>query len=94
MEEKILKLETKIEELEKKVFNENKEISMRISALELATALSDDRYNRILNEISSLKSEIQKLTEQPKKRWDTAVAAVITAVIGIAVGWFAGGKTV
>lgn len=94
MEEKILKLETKIEELEKKVFNENKEINMRISALELAMALSDDRYNRILNEIGSLKSEIQKLTEQPKKRWDTAVTAVITAIVGIAVGWFAGGKTV
>lgn len=85
---------TALENAEKENHESHKIIYDRMESIELRSAVINDRYERILEEIRDINNKLETIAEQPQKRWDTAVTAVITAVIGIAVGWFAGGKAV
>ena len=78
-----------------------KEARAEISRLKEYNVETRVQYQNIVGILSNqqkqfdkLLSDVEELKQKPSERWNTAVAAVITAVIGIAVGWFAGGKTV
>ncbi len=77
-------IETRINRLEERF----EKINQRVLDIEVSVALADDRYNRILTELEKVKESLEKLTEQPSQRWDKAVAATITAIIGGVVGMF------
>ena len=50
-------------------------------------AVTDERYKQILNTLNELKSTVDELADNPKKRWNTLVNPAITAMCGGIVGY-------
>lgn len=38
-------------------------------------------------DVREIKTDVKALTEKPAKRWDAAIAAIITALVAGIVGW-------
>lgn len=87
LKERVEYMHDQIKELEKKYSTSRKSIYERLENLERQSALTDERYKRILEELEELKNTIKPLTEKPQKRWDTAVTSTITAIVGGIVGF-------
>lgn len=71
-----------------------KDIYERLRKLETETGRTDERYKNIERELSDLKEQqkqilarIDKITEQPAKRWDSAVTSTVSAGIGGIIGF-------
>lgn len=50
-------------------------------------AVTDERYKQILNTLNELKSTVDELADNPKKRWNTLVQTGITAICSGLVGY-------
>lgn len=50
-------------------------------------AVTDERYKQILSTLNELKSTVDELADNPKKRWNTLVNTAITAMCGGIVGY-------
>ena len=85
IKDKIVKLENITDEQEK-----------RIQALETSNAKTDLQFEQImktldkLNEVTipQLTAEIQAIKDKPAQRYNSIVAAIITAAIGGIIGFF------
>lgn len=87
MEERVSRLEKRFEDFVEKSSETHRRIYDKINDLSTATAVQNERYDTILSELEELKKEIKKLTEQPQKRWDTAITSAISAAVGGVVGF-------
>lgn len=65
----------------------HEEIFRRLNALEQSSAVANERFDTIIDQLSQLKTQqaaiiarLDDMARKPEKRWDVAVAAVITAV--------------
>jgi hypothetical protein len=65
-----------------------KELFSKINANDIRQASMETNLTNILSSINEIKAKIDTLASIPARRWDTVVIAVITAAIGIAVGYF------
>ena len=52
-----------------------------------AVAVITERLNTVIEKIDTLTSKVDVIEGKPIKRWDGLITAVISAVVGIVVGW-------
>ena len=45
------------------------------------------KQESVESDVREIKTDVKALTEKPGKRWDTIVAAVVTALVAGIVGW-------
>lgn len=65
---------------------QHREFYNAFKELEKQNTRTEERYNTILTALAETKTAIEELKGKPAKRWDALVAAIISAVVGIAVG--------
>ena len=80
MEEQIANLDRRMGNLEKLTESVQE---LALSVKELATKQSGTEHD-----VEALTDEVADLRDKPAKRWDAAVAALIAAIIGGAIGHF------
>lgn len=64
------------------------------SALEtsrVSCAVTDERYNAIMNQLNQLANDIKEMKSQPVKRWETIISSIITFAIGAGLTYLIGG---
>lgn len=87
-------LVSRVEELERKM-NKNheshKELFAMINESKLKRTIVETKIDEITRTLREIKDDIAELKQKPTKRWDTFVAALITAIAGALVGYFFGG---
>ncbi|MBQ2663106.1 MAG: hypothetical protein IJH36_03075 [Clostridia bacterium] len=77
------------------VEQENKSFNRRLGNLEKLT----ESVHTIANEIKNMRGDVNDITQRvneiekkPSKRWETVITALITALVGAAIGYvFRGG---
>ena len=77
------------------VEQENKSFNRRLGNLEKLT----ESVHTIANEIKNMRGDVHDITQRvneiekkPSKRWETVITALITALVGAAIGYvFRGG---
>lgn len=84
--------------LEQKYSDSRQRIYERIEALENNFGRNDERWANIKQDIDELKQQqkellakIDRLTEQPGKRWEMAVATALSALISGIIAYFVSG---
>lgn len=76
-----------LERLEQKYSESRQKIYARLESLERSEAVTQERYERILDEIKDINHQLKELSSKPQKRWDAAVLGVITTLIGGVTGY-------
>lgn len=66
----------------------HKDFHAKLENLNVNDATSDVKYGNILLAIGKLEAQMAELLAKPSKRWDGIVMAAITAIVGMAVGYF------
>ena len=54
----------------------------RLGELERGMTAVTTQYSQIITQLANLAADLNTLKERPSRRWDTAVAALITGVVG------------
>ena len=99
MDIRIGKLEEELRELREHSSGSRANIYERLNRLEQAEASTDARYTSIMDELADQKKELKEIRDclnelryKPGQRWETAVAAAISALVsGVAAFLISGG---
>lgn len=98
MEVRMKKIEEDLRELREHSSNSRASIYERLNRLEQAEATTDARYVNIMDELADQKKELKEIRDclnelrfKPGQRWETAVAAAISALISGVVAYFVSG---
>lgn len=87
-------LEGQVDELQTQNTQSHKEIFGRLNALEKSEAVQEVHYTAIMAKLDNLTRKIEKMEQRPAKWWETAVAALISALVGaVAAYLLAGGRS-
>lgn len=54
----------------------------RLGELERGMTAVTTQYSQIITQLANLAADLNTLKERPSRRWDTAMAALITGVVG------------
>lgn len=81
-------LEKQMDEHKHSASEKHKEFFARIRALEQAKAVQEEQYKTILAKLETVAEAVNILKERPAKRWDSAITAIISALVGGAIGYF------
>lgn len=57
----------------------------RLRELERNLSVVSTQYAQIISQLSALSADIAALKDKPAKRWDTVIAAAISALVGFAL---------
>lgn len=86
-EHRLAELEKEFHEIQEKQSERHREFYNRIGLLEQKTALYSNDLNHIKDTVDEMNNNLKSLMEKPGKRWDAVVIYIITAIIGIIVGF-------
>lgn len=86
-EHRLAELEKEFHEIQDKQSERHREFYNRIGLLEQKTALYSNDLNHIKDTVDEMNNNLKSLMEKPGKRWDAVVIYIITAIIGIIVGF-------
>ena len=86
-EHRLAELEKGFREIQEKQSERHREFYNRIGLLEQKTALYSNDLNHIKDTVDEMNNNLKSLMEKPGKRWDAVVIYIITAIIGIVVGF-------
>ena len=89
MEEKDIKLITEIDQRSRSNTKRLDRMELRQDNLEKLTetvATMQVELRNVVTMVGETKDAVKELEAKPAKRWDTLVAAVISALVGIALG--------
>lgn len=82
-------MSVRVEALERQAQTEKAERSRahekiydRLGELERGMAAVTTQYSQIITQLANLAADVSTLKERPSRRWDTAVAALITGAVG------------
>ena len=78
-EGRLTKVETKVEELEKRQDNLD---DLVITVKTLAT-----REENVEADVKEIKSDVKDIVSKPAKRWDTIIVSIITAIVAGIIGY-------
>lgn len=78
-EGRLTKVETKVEELEKRQDNLD---DLVITVKTLAT-----REENVEADVKEIKTDVKDIISKPAKRWDTIIASIITAIVAGIIGY-------
>lgn len=87
MEQRIARLEQEFSIEKEHSSKARQAIYDRLESHKTQLAVTDERYKQILNTLNDLKSTVDELADNPRKRWNTVVTASITAMCGGIVGY-------
>lgn len=59
-----------------------------LSDLATSVAVMAEKLQNMNNSVDSLSDKVTRLEEVPGKRWEAVVAAAISAIVGIVIGYF------
>lgn len=76
-----------IGELKKKIESQAA-ILQQLQSMNANIAVLAEQLKQLAQTTAKLDQRLDAVEERPAKRWDTVVAAVITGLIGIAIGYF------
>lgn len=86
-------LEEHLDELQTQNSASHKEYYARLGVLEQSKAVQKVRYDAIMSKLDNLTHKVERLEQKPVKRWETAIAALISALVGaVAAYLLAGGR--
>lgn len=74
-------LEKQMAEWKEQSRSTHKEFFDRIRELEKAQAVQREQYDTILEKLEELTKSVAELSAKPAKRWESVIAAVISAVV-------------
>lgn len=78
MEKELENLEKRVEKLEN-IFDTLNKMTVQIEKLALETKYSREDINKLITRVDTLE-------QRPVKKWDTAIASVLTGIIGAVIG--------
>lgn len=81
--------EQRIQQLEndsKRNSEQHKEFYSSLEDSKVSGAVTNERYNTIIQTLNSLSAKVENMQSVPQKRWDTVIASVITGIIGAVIG--------
>lgn len=93
-------LEGQLDEYQTQNSSTHKEIFSRLNVLERSEAVQEVHYTAIMskldkdipNKLDGLSAKIEAIEQRPAKRWEAAIAALISALVsGVAVYLLSGG---
>lgn len=64
------------------------EMQRSLSELVTGVAVLAEQYRTISSDTRIIKERLTSIEAKPGKRWETAVGAIITTLIGLAIGYF------
>ena len=74
----------------------HREFYNRFEAISEKLARNDERYTQIIKDTGEIKQDIketktavQALNEKPARRWESLIAAAISAIVGVLIGFLA-----
>lgn len=86
-------LEGQMDEVQTQNTSSHKEIFSRLNSLEKAEAVQGVHYASIMAKLDNLTAKVEQLEQKPAKRWETVIAAAISALVtGVAVFLLSGGR--
>lgn len=86
-EHRLQELESAVREIKEKHSKRDGIFFERINNLEQKIALYNNDLGHIKNTVDEMNDNLKSLMEAPAKRWDTVIVCIITAVIGVIVGF-------
>lgn len=90
-ETKILETIARMEEQMKAAFrriDENKQLAESVHSLALSIERLTNAQENMKRELVVLTREVEEIKSRPAKRWESIIAAIISAVVGIVIGSF------
>ena len=76
----VARMEERISNLEK--------LTETVSSLAASVKVLTESIKQTDQNVENLKQEVVEIHDRPAKRWETIVAALITAVVGVIIGHF------
>lgn len=67
---------------------QHKEFHSRLEECHIVDAVTDEKYQTILNVLTELKNQVKTLTETPNRRWETLITCIITGIVGFVIAYF------
>lgn len=90
---KVERLEEQLDEYQTRSANSHREIYSRLNTLETSSAVTQTRYDAIIEKLDGITNKVDELEQKPSKRWETVIASLISAVVaGVVTYLLAGGK--
>lgn len=72
--------------------NQHREFYSKFEEVNIKNATFEEKFNRIMATLDEIKRDLNELKCKPTKRWDSVVAAIISATVVIIVSYaFNGG---
>ena len=90
-EHRIEELEKNFQLMQEKQSDRSKEFYERIGELERKTALSENDLNHSKSTVDEMNNNIKTLMAVPRKRYDTIIVCVITAIVSAVIGFMLSG---
>lgn len=89
---KVERLEEQLDEYQAQSSNSHREIYSRLNTLETSSAVTQTRYDAIIEKLDGITKKVDELEQKPAKRWETVIASAISAVVaGVVAYLLAGG---
>lgn len=79
---KVERLEEQLDEYQTRSANSHREIYSRLNTLETSSAVTQTRYDAIIEKLDGITNKVDDLEQKPAKRWEAVVAAAIGALVG------------
>lgn len=76
-----------LEEDRERNSNQHKEFYEKFEESRIASATFKEKFDRIMDSLSEIKSDLNELKSKPDKRWEKIISAVIGGVIVIVLGY-------
>lgn len=86
-------LQERLEIAERNNAQAHKEIYKDLEEKAIRDARTDEKYNNIMQAIARLEVRVDDLTNKPAKRFDSIVAAAISAIVGGVIGYLVFNKS-
>lgn len=92
-EERVTEVAQNVEKIDQRCRSNTHRIDEMQSDLKNLTDLTASvkvlatKQENVESDVREIKTDVKALTEKPGKRWDTIVAAVVTAIVAGLVGW-------
>lgn len=86
VEERVTQVEQRCKSNTHRLDEQDKRID-DLSDLTASVRVLADRESRVESDVKEIKTDVKALTSVPGKKWDTAVMAVITAIVSAIIGY-------